>query len=43
MLALVWLNLEATGMAGKDFDGWAMERLHETGHVSHPVGRAKIG
>ena len=41
VLALLWLNLEATGMAWKGFDWRAMERLHEQGLVSNPVGKAK--
>ena len=41
VLALLWLNLEATGMAWKGFDWRAMERLHERGPVSDPVSKAK--
>lgn len=41
VLALLWLNLDATGTAWKGFDWRAMERLHERGLISNPVGKAK--
>lgn len=41
VLALLWHNLESSGMACKGF-GWAsMERLHRRGLISNPVGNAK--
>ena len=41
VLALLWLNLDATGMAWKSFDWGSMERLHERGLISSPVSWAK--
>ena len=41
VLALLWLNLSATGMAWKGFDWNAMDRLHERGLISDPVGKAR--
>lgn len=41
VLALLWLNLDATGMAWKGFNWRTMERLHERGLISNPVGKAK--
>lgn len=41
VLALLWLNLDATGMAWKGFDWQAMDRLHERGLISNPVGKSK--
>lgn len=41
VLALLWLNLETNGMAWKAFDWGSMERLHERGLISNPVGKAK--
>ncbi len=41
VLALLWLNLSATGTAWKGFDWTAMERLHEGGLISDPVGKAR--
>lgn len=41
VLALLWLNLDATGMAWKGFDWRTMERLHERGLISNPVGKSK--
>ncbi len=41
VLALLWLNLRATGTAWKGLDWTAMERLHERGLISDPVGKAR--
>ncbi|SCW79701.1 hypothetical protein SAMN02927924_02922 [Sphingobium faniae] len=41
VLALLWLNLDATGTAWKGFDWSAMNRLHERGLISDPVRKAK--
>jgi Domain of unknown function (DUF6429) len=41
VLAPLWLNLNATGMAWKSFDWRAMDRLHECGRISNPVGKSK--
>ena len=41
VLALLWLNLDTTGMAWKGFDWHAMARLHERGLISSPVGKSK--
>ncbi len=41
VLALLWLNLDATGAAWKGFDWQAMERLHERGLISNPVRKTK--
>ena len=41
VLALLWLNLDATGMAWKGFDWRAMKRLHDRGLIFDPVGKAK--
>jgi hypothetical protein len=41
VLALLWLNLYATGAAWKGFDWQAMERLHERGFISIPVRKTK--
>ena len=41
VLALLWLNLRATGTAWKGFDWTAMERLHERGLISDPIGKAR--
>ena len=41
VLALLWLNLSATGTAWKGFDWNAMDRLHERGLISDPVGKAR--
>jgi hypothetical protein len=41
VLALLWLNLDATGAAWKGFDWQAMERLHERGFISNPVRKTK--
>lgn len=41
VLALLWLNLSATGTAWKGFDWSAMDRLHERGLITDPVRKAK--
>lgn len=41
VLALLWLNRDATGTAWKGFDWQAMERLHECGFISNPVRKTK--
>lgn len=41
VLALLWLNLNTTGTAWKGFDWNAMDRLHERGLISDPVGKAR--
>lgn len=41
VLALLWLNLSTTGTAWKGFDWTVMERLHERGLISDPVGKAR--
>jgi hypothetical protein len=41
VLALLWRNLESSGMAWKGFDWASMERLHQHGLISNPVGKAK--
>ena len=41
VLALLWFNLSATGTAWKGFDWTIMERLHERGLISDPVGKAR--
>ena len=41
VLALLWLNLGATGTAWKGFDWNAMDRLHERGLISDPRRKAK--
>jgi len=41
VLALLWLNLSATGTAWKGFDWSAMNRLHERGLISDPARKAK--
>ena len=41
VLALLWLNLNATGTAWKGFDWNAMDRLHERGLISDPARKAK--
>ncbi len=41
VLALLWLNLSATGAAWKGFEWTAMERLHARGLISDPVGKAR--
>lgn len=41
VLALLWLNIRATGAAWKGFDWTVMERLHARGLISDPVGKAR--
>lgn len=42
VLALLWLGLhDKSGATWKSFDWAAMERLHDKGFISSPVGRAK--
>ena len=41
VLALLWLNLSATGAAWKGLDWSALSRLHERGLISDPVGKAR--
>ena len=41
VLALLYLGLHARYRAWKGFDWGAMERLHEKGFISDPVGKAK--
>ncbi len=41
VLALLWLNFSATGTAWKGFDWITMDRLHERGLISDPVGKAR--
>lgn len=41
VLALLWLNLQATGWAWKGFDWAAMDRLHQRGLISEPARKAK--
>lgn len=41
VLALLWLNLSATGTAWKGFDWKAMDRLHERGLISDPARKAR--
>jgi len=41
VLALLWLNLSATGTAWKGFDWSAMNRLHERGLITDPARKEK--
>jgi hypothetical protein len=41
VLAMLYLNLYCSGAVWKGFDWNAMERLHEKGLISDPVGKAK--
>ncbi len=41
VLALLYLGLHEENRAWKGFDWDAMNRLHEKGFISDPVGRAK--
>jgi hypothetical protein len=41
VLALLWLGLHEESRVWKSFDWEAMNRLHEKGYVSDPVGKAK--
>ena len=41
VLALLYLTLHEDARAWKGFDWDAMNRLHEKGFISNPVGKAK--
>ena len=41
VLALLWLTLHDERRAWKGFDWDALARLHETGMIGDPVGKAK--
>ena len=41
VLALLWLGRHQDWRAWKSFDWAAMDRLHEKGFISDPVGKAK--
>jgi len=41
VLALLYLTLHDGARAWKSFDWDAMNRLHEKGYISNPVGKAK--
>ena len=41
VLALLWLTEHDNGRCWKGHDWAAMERLHEKGLISEPVGKAK--
>jgi len=41
VLALLYLGLHNGGRTWKSFDWAAMNRLHEKGFISDPVGKAK--
>lgn len=41
VLALLLLGLHEGDRVWKSFDWDALDRLHEQGHISNPVGRAK--
>jgi hypothetical protein len=41
VLALLYLTLHDQNRAWKSFDWDAMNRLHEKGFISNPVGKAK--
>lgn len=41
VLALLYLTLHDTNRAWKSFDWDVMNRLHEKGFISDPVGKAK--
>ena len=41
VLALLWLGRHEDDRAWKGFDWDAMNRLHEKGSISDPVGKAK--
>jgi hypothetical protein len=41
VLALLYLTLHEGARAWKSFDWDAMNRLHEKGYISDPVGKAK--
>jgi hypothetical protein len=41
VLALLYLTMHDGARAWKSFDWEAMNRLHEKGYISNPVGKAK--
>jgi hypothetical protein len=41
VLGLLYLDLHGENRAWKSFDWDAMDRLHEKGYISNPVGKAK--
>ncbi len=41
VLALLYLTLHDEARAWKSFDWEAMNRLHEKGYISNPIGKAK--
>lgn len=41
VLALLYLTLHEGARTWKSFDWEAMNRLHEKGYISNPVGKAK--
>ena len=41
VLALLYLNLHSEHRAWKGFDWSSMDRLHEKGWISDPVGKAR--
>jgi hypothetical protein len=41
VLALLYLTLHDSARAWKSFDWDAMNRLHQKGYISDPVGKAK--
>ena len=41
VLALLYVTLHDGARAWKSFDWEAMNRLHEKGYISNPVGKAK--
>jgi len=41
VLALLYLTIHDGARAWKSFDWEAMNRLHEKGYISNPVGKAK--
>ena len=41
ILALLFLSLDRDGRSWKSFDWDAMNRLHEKGFISNPIGKAK--
>ena len=41
VLALLWLGRHGYGRVWKGFDWDTMNRLHEKGYISNPVGKAK--
>jgi hypothetical protein len=43
VLALLWLGRHEKWRAWKSFDWDVMDRLHEKGFITDPVGKAKSG